>query len=241
MLAGSLIVVSMDYWFTRSGALSLGLSAVAVIALEIGKRQSSLLGRWHGRRAQLVPLAAVGVLSLVLATYTHTLASATNRHIFAANRDGVCVGRGWQYLDSLPAGARVARFSHVYWGELYPLLGRRLQHRIIFVNENGTAKAPLHVLVKDEPQFECTIVYTVPKSKAENVTGRRLVENLRAAGVDYVFVSRYALHGSMDHWPIQYDLLTHCNDATRVYEDGDNAVFRIEEALREREQLELVK
>jgi len=118
------------------------------------------------------------------------------------------VGRGWRELEKLPAGSKIAWFDNYNW-EYYPVYGRRWQFIPVPVNPDGTAFRPVHERWR--------------ASTNDRPSADELMNNLRRSGVEYVFVSK----NRSDDWPAQYEHLERSNGATRLYDDGYCAIYRI--------------
>jgi hypothetical protein len=68
---------------------------------------------------------------------------------------------------------------------IYPLFGRRLQFEPVAVNLDGTPRLPLHATWRDEPDdwwWEFA-------ARDERPSTPTIVRNLRAAGVEYLFLA----------------------------------------------------
>ncbi len=136
----------------------------------------------------------IGLVGLAAATSARQAINADD--VYRHDTSGGRVGPGWKALELLPDGARIASYSTLpgSHGFYYPLFGRRLQHEPVGVLPDGRPRGLLHETWRERPRRWWWEFDRIDK------TGPRLVENLRAAGVTHVFVTRRKRKG---RWPKQ--------------------------------------
>jgi len=135
------------------------------------------------------------------------------------------MGAAWAALDALPAGSRVASLSHDPSSHTLfrPLFGSHYQLNPVPVLWNGELASPLHTRWRDEPAgwwWEFA-------ARGGALGGDDLVENLRAAGADFVLVNKSPL-GLGGSWPQARRLLgENLEPHHRVFGDAYSEIWKL--------------
>jgi hypothetical protein len=132
------------------------------------------------------------------------------------------IGAAWRALESLPKGARIAWFGPFQY---YPLYGRHLQHVPVALFPDGAPYQPLHIQWRNDPT---AVEWWPSRGEREPVP---LLENLRKAKIEFVFVSRYNNfnwdYPLTDCWPRQQHVLLRSHEADKVFDDGYSVIWRL--------------
>ena len=200
----------------------LALGLVTSVALVLAARGLSRLT--GGLRARPVVTWALLVVALAgVFALSPRKQRATAEVIRALGSEEQPVGRGWDAANKLPDGARIAWFGPDAY-RYYPLYGRRLQHQPVPVMDDGSAWRPLHEWWREIEggwwQFPGNQQFAQMGLPADT-TG--LVDNLLAAGVEYVFVTGW----EDNELPEQHFILEESGRAEAVYDDGCSAIWRL--------------
>jgi hypothetical protein len=158
--------------------------------------------------------ATVVATTVGLAFYSTRSQRLVDKYILDEYSAGPQVARnGWQALEQLPAGSRIAWFDNYNW-EYYQMYGRRWQLIPYRVNRDGTPFQPVHLNWR-----------TPAMNLADSPD---VMRNLLDDQAQYVFVSKYR----SDQWPPEYDVIARCESVRRLYDDGYSAIFEIVRAKR---------
>jgi len=119
--------------------------------------------------------------------------------------------QGLRQLEQLPDGSRLTWFSAGprERAEYYPFFGRRLTLRPVVMQPDGTPYTPLHERWQRDPAG------TIWWPPVPDVNAAELIDHLRAADVQYVFVTAVA-----GQWPEHQGILADC-DSAHLMADGD--------------------
>ncbi len=129
------------------------------------------------------------------------------------------IGDGWRAVNALPEGSRIAFFGPVAY-QYYPLFGRQLQLEPYAPAADGSPYPRLADLWRKDP--ENTVWWW---GQPRPTSCDRLVENLLANGVDFVFVTQWDRHD----WPPQQQALATSGQADAVYDDGYSVIWKLKE------------
>lgn len=161
-------------------------------------------------------VAGIGV---ILATAQPMLQARVDRTALTTSRLGVPLGKAWGWVDALPRGARVAAYGS-FSDHVLGLYGRRLQHDPAAVSESGRLLPPqLHEL------WARTRTGGWWASDPADPNLGSLVDNLRAAGVQYVLLLRRKGTG----WPIQRAALATSHGPRRLRASRRAELWKIPE------------
>jgi hypothetical protein len=165
----------------------------------------SLRTPWKGAAVHATVVAA----TVGLAFYSTRSQRLVDKYILDEYSAGPeAAGYGWQALEQLPAGSRIAWFDNYNW-EYYQMFGRRWQLVPYRVNRDGTPFQPVH------------LNWRTPIMNSANSPGT--MRNLLDGQAQYVFVSKHGSH----QWPPEYDVIARSKSVRQVYDDGYNAIFEI--------------
>lgn len=221
-------------------ATSWRLSAMlSTLAFAGGLAAARLCAQPSARLASLArrPLAlrALGALALcLLAAWTPFKQARSDENLFRYQKRRAPIGRAFREVDRLPAGSRIALFMSEPqdYAQLYPLFGRKLQHRPVAVERDGSARAPLH-----RRASAATGSDAAASSRNGSDTGwwndwstrdaaldpPALLRALRAQRVDYALVTRW----SLGEWPPQEAALAAVSGAARIWSDDSSSLWRL--------------
>jgi hypothetical protein len=178
----------------REGAL-VAAGAAATALVFIAWRQWPTFFR--GRPLHAVACGALGLAVVGLALWSPAKARWTeeNLHSFRVKKRAQTTP-AWGALERLPPGSGVAGISfnpasHAFY---YPLFGRSFQLRVIPIDHEGHRRQPLHAPAESRRDWWWEF-------GARRRTPANLLANLRASGVDYLFVSRWPRESKMAGWP----------------------------------------
>lgn len=240
LIAGVLLY---RHWLDAAGARGRWATALAALAL-IASLMSQPLAAWpvlagfavlggglmrcRPRTARAVLGSAALVAICASAVFQPAKALATAHRLFSTADAERPVGRAWQQLEQLPPGSRIAFFMSepAAYTHNYPLFGRSLQHRPVYVDERGQRLQPLHRPAAEAPQAwwaEWAAQGDDWGRRDPHISAETLVRNLTASGVDYVISSRW----SRGHWPPQHALLQSAGGVQSVYDDGYSVIWKI--------------
>ena len=218
--------------FGGKGVLTI-LGGALLVALSLG------FARAPGPRLKRFAPAASAAIWTGLALFAPAKARATTEHYLAFG-EGRPLGSGWAALEELPEDSRVAVLSHDPSSHaLYrPLYGHRLQLQPVAVLWNGAARSALHLSWREEPdgwwwEFE---------AMGGGVSLLMLVANLRAAGVEYLLVSRWPrgpepAPGHVVLWPSVHRIFSDRLDPRRrLFFDDYSELWDLRAALSEGER-----
>lgn len=126
-------------------------------------------------------------------------------------------------LEQLPKGARIAALSTRTWENGY-LYGSRLQFQPVWLDEFGQRMPPLHTVYnwqrrkmkQDYPRYG--VVHTEATVQPE-----RFVANVRASGIDYLFVTKYSF--STPTWSPLRDAVLASSDMVKIHDDGFSEIY----------------
>lgn len=126
-------------------------------------------------------------------------------------------------VEKLPGGSTVAQFNGwLYQG--YALAGRRQQHQPVRLLGNGERYTPMHLRGDERAADEDFWTYERHHGET-NLKAIQLVNNLRAARVDFVITT-----ASPDgEWPIQHQLLIAIDEFPRLHESEHGIVWDLRE------------
>ncbi len=199
-----------------SGGVSGGLATMGVVAVAVLLHEKVDRPALAARRWRWALLTAVPVCLAAIALIAPRIQRMNDSRIYAYGGAQRPVGAAWRAADALPSGSRVAWFGPAAY-QYYPLMGRRLQLSPCAVTEEGHPLEPLHVTWLRNPRgFQWWAEPGKPDLS-------RVVENLAAAGVDYVLVTKW----DEDAWPPQRAALSASGRASMVYEDGYSELWRL--------------
>jgi hypothetical protein len=217
----------------------LGLEAGDGIWVGTGAAATALLWvSWHLRPAaftgQRLRRAGVGVLAAALAalalwTPAKTRWTTANLYAFQARARHEATP-SWSELEGLPPASRIASFSfdpssHVLY---YPLFGRSYQFRVVPVDHEGRRLQPLHQDRESARPWWWEF-------EAHQGDPSNLLENLRASGVDYLFISRWSGKTTPSGWPPARRVLEQLAPERRIYGDGHSEIWELREESEKRE------
>jgi hypothetical protein len=180
-------------------------------------------GAWRGllgvrRRRQIAGLLAMGAASLAFVVLLPRAERIATAKVFGHERFGIDLGLGWESVEQLPPGARIAAFGSASLLP-YPLFGRTFEREVVPVDGVGQRRKLLHVLWKEEPDKAAWWDSPSPGS-AELVS---LAANLRSEGVTHVLVSLERDGG----WPLQKVVLSESEGCTVVSSGDGFALYSI--------------
>ena len=173
-------------------------------------------------------VALIALLFVILGFEHAKKQSATSSLLYQTFGPAKPIGKAWQELENLPSNSRIAFFMSepTEYTQYYPLFGRRLQLQPAYVDGAGLERLTLHKQDRTENAGwwgEWQQTKDGPVRVAPNVSGEQLVQNLKAARVDYVLTSRW----SLGQWPPQHFLLQQSALATELYDDGYSAIWQL--------------
>jgi hypothetical protein len=162
-------------------------------------------------------LIAIAALLLIPIAASAAMAIKEPRNVSAMRK----VVPAWNAVDRLPNGARVAWFSNVEPYKYYRAFGPGLIHVPVVVGSEGDRFVFLHENWRNShPTW-------FRRGRGKGGGGghqwSRLVPNLLAQHVDFVFVMR----GHGGGWPAQYSVLDSAKNVTAVVKRGTFAVFKL--------------
>jgi hypothetical protein len=207
LAAAGLVMCWPTNGFMRFGGVAVALGGVA------------LLYWLPARTWKPLALAAAIAVWPLLAIFEPRMRAETNQNFrdFLRTRNGKSLGDAILALESLPAGARVTRFSNdAYLNS--PLFGRSWQLHPIFTDNTGITLPPLHAEFRANPALTFSGPAPLPLP-----TPRQFISNLRSSGVTDVFVTKF----SGADWPPQQALLKESGEAIESFDDGDSALWRL--------------
>jgi hypothetical protein len=173
-------------------------------------------------------VALMALLFVVLGLDHPRKQRATSSLLYQAFGPDRPIGEAWQELEKLPPCSRIAFFMSepTEYTQYYPLFGRTMQFQPAYVDGAGVARRTLHNQDRtantgwwgEWQQSKDGAVRVAP-----NVSADQLVENLKAARVDYVLTSRW----SLGQWPPQHFLLRQSGSAIALYDDGYSVIWQL--------------
>jgi hypothetical protein len=169
------------------------------------------------RRARGIRIAAAAAVPLgfaALALLAPWKQHGTNEKLYTQRR-GVCRGpiaQSWRFLEDLPDGARVTWLGPGNF-DYYPLFGRRLDLVPCIVGDDGRPYRHLHERPRHERQWGPPVAVSLD----------HVVENLAAARVEYVLVTR----GPDGTWTPHRKLLLDSGRATVVKQNESAALLKL--------------
>jgi hypothetical protein len=202
-------------WETPKTAILLALAAVA------GAAAIWIAARLPARIATRAAWAVVIVWLIGLAGYYPIKHARTSEAIAGYGMENRPVGHGWLQLEKLDPGSTVAFYMSEpeNYTLYYPVFGRKLQLRPVPLDPQGRPRQLLHVTwTEQEGGWWHDWVDRNP-----DVSAATFFQNVKAAGVDYVLVSRW----SIGEWPAQHRLLEESGLASLEYDDGYSALWQI--------------
>ncbi len=184
-------------------AAIVGVTLVAFAALEIAPRLPGIRFPAFRYAALMLPVIALATVPLNL--------RSTDR--LAAENPILT------QVEKLPAGSTIAQFNGwLYQG--YALAGRRQQYQPVRLLGNGKRYTPMHLRGNERAPDEDFWTYERHHGEA-NLAAIELINNLRAAKVDFVITSA-APDGE---WPVQHQLLIAIDEFPRLHESEHGIVW----------------
>ena len=207
----ALVIAAMD----GSVPMWLGLVAGALVVFGLGFAQARPGGR-------LLPIALAAIVTLVVVR--GTLAPVNGLTVESRYKEWRDLAPLFPAIDELPANSRIGQFTLRTW-ETWYLGGGRFQHEPVFLGVHGEVLPPLHVAYKtlryggrgEHPRFG------LPRLE-ELDDPALLVENLRAANLDYLVFSQFSW--AEPEWPPQRAPIVASGDWQLVWSDGFSEIYR---------------
>jgi hypothetical protein len=203
--------------------VGVGAAATALLRAAWPQRPPAFTAQ-RVRRAGVVALAAA-VVALTLWTPGKARWTAENLYSFQARARHEPTPT-WSALEWLPPASRVASFSfdpssHALY---YPLFGRSLQFRVVPIDHEGRRLQPLH---HDRASSRAWWW----EFEAQQSAPSNLLENLRASGVDYLFISRWSGKAIRAGWPPARRVLEERAPERRIYGDDHSEIWDVRAAF----------
>ncbi|MBW2288868.1 MAG: hypothetical protein JRG90_13700 [Deltaproteobacteria bacterium] len=202
----------------EAGLIAVG-AVVTALAFAAWRRWPAAFA---GRPARAAAYGALGMAVVGLALWSPARARLTEENLYSFR-----VGRrprttpAWGALEQLPAGSRVAGISfnptsHAFY---YPLFGRSFQLHVVPITFEGHRRPPLHAPAESSRgwwwEFE----------ERRHPAPLELLANLRRAGVDYLFVSRWPRRSIYAGWPPARDVIAKSLPDRRIFGDDHSEIW----------------
>jgi len=204
----------------REGVLVAAGAAATALAF-IAWRQWPAL--FMGRPLRAAAYGALGLAVVGLALWSPAKARWTEENLYSFRmRRSHQTTPAWGALERLPPGSRVAGISfipasHAFY---YPLFGRSFQLRVVPIDHAGRRRRLLHAPADSRRDWWWEF-------EAHRRTPTNLLANLRASGVDYLFVSRWPRESQLAGWPPGRDALAKHAPERRIFGDGHTEIWDV--------------
>jgi hypothetical protein len=108
----------------------------------------------------------------------------------------------------------------------YPIFGRELQLRPVYVDGYGLKRRPMHSISKARSPAGWGEWGKKGRRHAPRISSKGFVKNLRRSRVDFVLSSKWDTQA----WPPQQKLLKKSQRAIEIYSDNYSSIWRIKPA-----------
>ncbi len=195
-------------WQLLAGAAAMGAAWLCSSPVVLHRLRTM---RWSPLTvgAVLLPLVAA------LAAAEPHLFEQTTRGLFRT-REAHPARAAWEKLDTLAPGSRVGWYGKLSY-RYYPCFGRRLQLVPCQLDSTGKPTPPLHQRWRDDPRSCQWWKWDEPDCPPS------LVDNLKAARIDYVLVS----DSPEGRWPPQDQAIRSSGQARLVFEDEHSRIWQV--------------